>query len=253
MTTAVQVEGLFFGYDQRPLLKGVNLEVPSGSLTVLLGKNGSGKSTLLRLMGGLLPFEKGRVSLLGKDVRRISPSERAGLVGFLPQFHHPVFPFTVEEVVLTGRAAQVFFLPGKKDREKVRQALEALGLMDFRDRPYNELSGGERQLVMVARVLAQDPRIILLDEPLSHLDLANQVRLLRLLKDLTARGLTVLVVLHDPNTAVLYGDQMLFLKEGRILSPEKGRGPWEASFLSEVYDTPLITLPFKDRCLVLPG
>ena len=125
--------------------------------------------------------------------------------------------------MLTGRAAYVFSLPGRRDREKADQAIAEVGIEALRDRPYTELSGGERQLVMIARVLAQEPRVILLDEPLSHLDLANQVRFLRLVKKLTAGGLTVLAVLHDPNLAFLSGDHFVFLKDGRVRETGRGR------------------------------
>ena len=160
---------------------------------------------------------------MGKDLNRLSLSERGKLIGFLPQFHNPVFPFTVREVVLTGRAAYVFSQPGRRDREKADQAIAEVGIEELRDRPYTELSGGERQLVMIARVLAQEPRVILLDEPLSHLDLANQVRFLGLVKKLTAGGLTVLAVLHDPNLAFLSGDHFVFLKDGQVRETAEGR------------------------------
>ncbi len=213
---AINVQNVSFTYDGLTVLKDISLQVPAGGFTVLLGKNRSGKSTLLKLMAGLLPNKEGRVEILGKDLGRLTLSERGKLIGFLPQFHTPVFPFTVREVVLTGRAAYVFSQPGKRDREKADQAIAEVGIEELRDRPYTELSGGERQLVMIARVLAQEPQVILPDEPLSHLDLANQVRFLRLVKKLTAGGLTVLAVLHDPNLAFLSGDHFIFLKDGKV-------------------------------------
>jgi iron complex transport system ATP-binding protein len=179
---AIHVHHVHFAYDSRTVLQDVSLQAPTGEFTILLGKNGSGKSTLLRLLAGLLPLKEGTVEILGKNLDRLSLAERGRLIGFLPQFHNPVFPFSVREVVLTGRAAYVFSVPGRKDRDKADQAIAEVGLEPLRDRPYTELSGGERQLVMIARVLAQEPKVILLDEPLSHLDLANQVRFLGLVK-----------------------------------------------------------------------
>jgi iron complex transport system ATP-binding protein len=155
-------------------------------------------------------------------------------------------------VVLTGRASYVFSTPSRRDKERAGQAIAEVGLEGFRKRPYTELSGGERQLVMIARVLAQEPRLILLDEPLSHLDLANQARFLKLIKRLNASGMTILAVLHDPNAAFLSGDHFIFLKDGRIYEGEEGQAPWNAEFLSAVYGTPIKTIPFQDRSLVVP-
>jgi iron complex transport system ATP-binding protein len=249
---AINVQHVNFTYDGRAVLQDISLRVPAGAFTVLLGKNGSGKSTLLKLMAGLLPFKIGTIEIMGKDLNRLPLSERGKLIGFLPQFHNPIFPFTVREVVLTGRAAYVFSLPGKRDREKADQAIAEVGIEELRDRPYTELSGGERQLVMIARVLAQEPQVILLDEPLSHLDLANQVRFLSLVKKLTAGGLTVLAVLHDPNLAFLSGDHFIFLKDGKVRKTAETEFPWEAALLSEVYGTPIETIPFRSRSLVIP-
>jgi iron complex transport system ATP-binding protein len=249
---AVTVEKVSFEYDEIPVLKDISFEVPEGKFTALLGKNGSGKSTLLRLIAGLLPLRMGRIRILGEDLHSLNLSRRARLVGYLPQFHSPVFPFTVEEVVLTGRASYVFSTPSRRDREKAAQAIAEVGLEELRKRPYTELSGGERQLVMIARVLAQEPRVILLDEPLSHLDLANQARFLGLIKRLTASGMTILAVLHDPNAAFLSGDHFIFLKDGRVHKAVEGQAPWNADFLSDVYGTSIKTIPFGSRSLIVP-
>jgi iron complex transport system ATP-binding protein len=249
---ALMVEELTFAYEGRPVLENIGLRAPEGEFTVLLGKNGSGKSTLLKCLAGLVPFQKGRIAVLGKDLRRLPLRERAKLIGYLPQFHQPVFPFTVEEVVLTGRAAYVYFTPAKQDKLKADQAMERVGLGDFRKRPYSELSGGERQLVLIARLLAQEPRIILLDEPLTHLDLPNQIRFLKMIKEFTDSGLTVLAVLHELNSALLHGDHFIFLKEGRVRPLATGENPWDAGLLSEVYGTPVETVPFRERFLVIP-
>ena len=249
---AIRVQNVSFTYDGLAVLKDVSLQVPAGAFTVLLGKNGSGKSTLLKMMAGLLHYKTGTIEILGKGLNRLALSERGKLIGYLPQFHTPVFPFTVREVVLTGRAAYVFSQPSNRDREKAEQAIAEVGIEELRDRPYTELSGGERQLVMIARVMAQEPKVILLDEPLSHLDLANQARFLGLVKKLTASGLTVLAVLHDPNLAFLSGDHFVFLKDGRVLETPEGECPWEAGLLSKVYGTPIETIPFRDRALVVP-
>ena len=249
---ALIVENLTFGYEGRPVLRDIFLQAPKGKFTVLLGKNGSGKSTLLKCMAGLMAAQKGRIMVFGRDLSRLSLSERAKLIGYLPQFHHPVFPFTVEEVVLTGRASYVFFTPGQKDKDKVGEAIKRVGLEAFRKRPYSELSGGERQLVLIARLLAQEPKIVVLDEPLSHLDFPNQIKFLNLIKEFTLSDLTVIAVLHDLNSAFLHGDHFIFLKDGMIRKSGQEGNPWDSETLTDVYSTPIETVPFQERSLVIP-
>jgi iron complex transport system ATP-binding protein len=246
----VEVEKLSFSYGEAPVLQDVNLSVPQGKFMVILGKNGSGKSTLLKLIAGMLTPQGGRIRIRGKDLGKIGMAERAKMVGYLSQFHQPVFPFTVEEVVLTGRASYIFSMPKPEDRARGLEAIQRVGIEDLRERPYNELSGGERQLVMIARVLAQEPRIILLDEPISHLDLANQTKFLTLIKKLVTSGMTVLAVLHDPNTAFLYGDEILFAHRGSIRKAEEGKEPWDSKTLSEVYGIPVKVGRVGDQLLV---
>jgi iron complex transport system ATP-binding protein len=246
----VTIQNLSFGYSGQPVLREVNLEIREGVFTVILGKNGSGKSTLLKLIAGMLIPEEGRIEVMGKDVDALPMSERAKLLGYLSQFHQPVFPFTVEEVVLTGRASYVFSLPKPLDREIALEAIRRVGIENLRKRFYNELSGGERQLVMIARVLAQEPKVILLDEPVSHLDLANQTKFLRLIKNLVAGGITVLAVLHDPNVAFSYGEEFLFAYGGTVRRPVKGTNPWDPAVLSEVYGTPIKVFQMENQLLV---
>jgi iron complex transport system ATP-binding protein len=248
----IALRNLDFSYGDLKVLHDITLDVPDGKFSVILGRNGSGKSTLLKLIAGMLPYKHGQIDILGNDLNRLATSERAMLIGYLPQFHSPAFPFTVEDVVLTGRAAYVFALPGRKDKAKADEVIERVGIHELRHRPYTELSGGERQLVMIARVLAQEPKVILLDEPLSHLDLANQVRLLSLIRELVASGLTVMAVLHDPNIAFMYGDVFILMKDGTIRRLDKGGNPWDASTVTDLYGVTVEAIAFKDRALVIP-
>ncbi len=253
MNDALRVERLSFRYGKRLVLDDIHLVMREGTFTVLLGKNGSGKSTLLRVMAGLAQCGSGKIELLGKDLRSLSASSRARILGFLPQQHRPVFPFSVEDVVLTGRACHVTLIPGKKDREKAFEAMDRVGIMHLAGRSFTELSGGEQQMVMIARVLAQEPRIILLDEPTAHLDFVNQARLLDLIRELVDSGLTVAAVLHDPNLAFLYGDEFVFLKNGRLQSVSSSQKPWDGSLLNAVYEMDVHTVPYGKRALVIPG
>jgi iron complex transport system ATP-binding protein len=252
IAAAIKVERLHFSYGGKPILKGVDLTVPERKFTVVLGRNGSGKSTLLRVMAGLAESKQGRVEFLGADLKQLSTSRRAKIVGYLPQQHRPVFPFLVEDVVLTGRASYVTLVPGKEDRGKALEAMDQAGITHLAGRAFTELSGGEQQLVMIARVLAQEPRIVLLDEPTAHLDFVNQARLLGLIRELVHSGLTVVAVLHDPNAAFLYGDQFLFLRDGLIEPLGTSDQPWDSRFLKTVYGIELLAVPYLDRALIVP-
>ena len=247
------MEHVVFRYGAHLVLDDVSLEIPRGKLSVLLGRNGSGKSTLLRVMAGIAHCVKGKVEYFGEDGRLMTTRRRSGVVGYLPQQHRAVFPFSVEDVVLTGRAGAVTLLPRQTDRRTARDAMERVGMLHLAQRPYTELSGGEQQLVMIARVLAQEPKIILLDEPTSHLDFINQARLLRLLQSLVASGLTVVAVLHDPNLAFLYGDHFVFLKDGRIQTAAEDESAWDRVFLESLYGVELVSIPFRKRAFVFPA
>ena len=250
--TAVSVQALSWRYHQQTVLKDISFAIPVGSFVAILGKNGCGKSTLLRCLAGMLPIPSGTVFITGVDLGKASSAERAKLIGYLPQFHDPVFPFTVEEVVLTGRTAQIFLTPSAQDYDKARQALKVVGIEPLRHRPYTELSGGERQLVMITRIIAQSPRVILLDEPLSHLDLCNQIHLLNLLRRLTGEGITVLAVMHDPTLALTYCDNHLFLKDGQLQPPPQDTALYE-TFLSEIYHTSLQLIQYQGKTIVIPA
>lgn len=249
---ALTVTNLTFAYGSEPVLRDVSFHAPEGRLTVLLGRNGCGKSTLLKALAGVNPLQQGSVTVGGQELAMLSGGARAGLIGYLPQFHQTVFPFTVEDVVLTGRAAYVLSTPSGIDRDKARRAIDAVGIGHLAKRPYTDLSGGERQMVMIARVLAQNPKVILLDEPASHLDLANQRRLFAIIRRITSAGTTVVAVLHDPNMAFLNADQVIFLKEGRIAVPSEGSPPWDPAFIGDIYGVPLCAFPYRDRALVIP-
>lgn len=251
-TEALRVSGVCFSYGDSPVLRHVDFPVEAGTFTVVLGRNGSGKSTLFRLLAGILRPQKGTVSVFGRPLHDLSFRERTRLLGFLPQHHHPVFPFSVEDVVLTGRAAWVGFTPKEEDRLAAARALERLGIAHLRGKPYTELSGGEQQLVLIARVLAQNPRLLLLDEPTSHLDFVNANRLLALIRESLCPEMTVVSILHDPNLAFRHGTHFLFLAEGKILRPSEEIAPWDRELLRLVYGVAMETVPYGDRAFVVP-
>ena len=209
----IALNEIVFAYANRQVVKRANLHLPAGQFGAILGRNGSGKSTLLRIAAGVQAPQSGQVLVAGHDLGQMDIRQRAKHVGFLAQFHQPEFSFLVREVVLTGRASSVFSVPGAADYAAAEQAMHELGISHLADRSYDELSGGERQMVMVARLLAQAPSALLLDEPVSSLDLANQIHLLQTLRRLADKGLTVLAILHDPNHALMFSDELVLLRK----------------------------------------
>ncbi len=249
---AITVKNLSFAYNGSHVLDNVNAFIEEGKLSFILGKNGSGKSTFLRILAGLLPYEMGDVHIFGNDTLKLSYAKRATIVGFLNQHHKAIFPFSVEDVVLTGRAGYVNFIPKKSDKQAASVAIEKIGISHLRNRVYTELSGGEQQLVMIARVLAQNPKVLLLDEPTTHLDLCNQSRVLELLRTLSNDGLTIVAVLHDPNLAFLYGDDFLFVKDKQLIRSEPSVNAWDVNFLKTIYHGNLEAISHNGRALVIP-
>ncbi len=197
--------------------------------------------------------KKDSVFINNLDINSMSLKSRSKMLGFLGQKHKAVFPFTVEEVVMTGRAAYINFVPDKKDVDIVNDVLALTGILHLKNRYYTELSGGEQQLVMIARVLSQQAPILLLDEPTTHLDFCNQEKVLSLIKELTNNNLTVIAVLHDPNLAFLYGDHFVFLKNGEIVKTNDNNQAWDASFLESIYETKVHAIPYEGKALIIPS
>lgn len=214
----LRIESLAVGYGGEPVLKGLNLAVARGEFLVVVGPNGSGKSTLVRAVTGALSPAEGRILLDGRDLRGLRPREVARTLAVVAQDTSVGFPFTVEEIVALGRIPHLPPLRSEtpRDRAAVERAMRLTGTQPLAGRLVTALSGGERQRVMVARALAQEPRLLILDEPTAHLDIAHQVELLDLVRRLNrTEGLTVLAILHDLNLAALYADRLVMLKDGR--------------------------------------
>jgi len=234
----LELERVGFKYGEKRVLQDVTLTVAKGEFFGILGPNGSGKSTLLNLIDGIrLPCE-GEIRLKGIAPGKMQRRDVARLVAVVPQEASWVFPLTVEEVVLMGRTPHIGRLAFESERDLAvaRSAMEATDILPFAARLMETLSGGERQRVLIARALAQEPEVILLDEPTSSLDIAHQIRTLDLIRSLSrSAGLTVVSVTHDVNLAALYCDRIALLEEGRLRSLGC---PWEViteSHIKEVY------------------
>jgi len=214
-----RVEKMSFSYGDSPVLQDIDLKIDEGEFLGILGPNGSGKSTLLKTMSGLLRPDQGRVYLGQREVQRIPPGERARLIGVVPQETHLDFPFMLEEVVAMGRYPHLGWWGTLRyqDMEQVEEALATTGLLNLRHRNIHQLSGGERQRGIIARALAQDPRVLLLDEPVANLDIKYQQEVFELLLKLNQReGLTIILISHDLNLAAQYCDNLLLLDQGQI-------------------------------------
>jgi iron complex transport system ATP-binding protein len=214
-----RVEHLRFRYDEAWVLDGLDFSVGGGSFTGLIGPNGSGKTTLLKLLAGLFPAGSGTISLQGSDIRRRPGRERARLIGYVPQESRAVFQQPVLEYVLMGRAPRTPWIgfDRPEDVRVAQAALRKIGIEHLADRDIQDLSGGEGQMARIARALAQQPEVLLLDEPTAFLDLSHQVAIYETLLDLNrTEGLTVLSVSHDLNLAAQYCDHLILLNGGRI-------------------------------------
>ncbi len=223
--TAIRVEDLTFAYKGRPILAEITLAVKAGEFFALIGPNGSGKTTLLRAISGVIPMDTGTVYLDFVDgqshpVSQLAPKELARSLAALEQEVHVAFDFTVRETVSLGRLPHSRKLKplAEEDRRVVEEAMERVGVAQFADRSIHSLSSGERQRVFLAMALAQEPKVLLLDEPTAHLDLKYQIEIMELIRGLSKRGLTVICALHDLNLAARYADRVGVLSQGRLVA-----------------------------------
>jgi len=254
----IRVEGLSFSHhhSSKAIVENVSFSVANGRIAVLLGANGSGKTTLFKCIAGLWQPCAGKVLLDGRETDRLNFRERALLLALVPQDHTPPFPYTALEAVLMGRAPHVgmYASPSAADMEKARAALETVGVGHMADRPYNRVSGGERQLILIARALAQEAPILLLDEPTSHLDFRNQHAVLTMVRRVAKeKGLTVLMTLHDPNLAAYFAHQVVLLKEGRIMSDGTPAEVLTQPHLEALYDVGIGIMADAERRMFYPS
>jgi cobalamin transport system ATP-binding protein len=256
--TALAVRELTVDLDRTPVLHGVNCAAAPGGWLALIGPNGAGKTTLLRATAGLVPY-RGAILLGGADIRSLRLRERARLIAYVPQ--QPVLPpdMTVEEYVLLGRTPHLGYLgylggPGRRDRERAADALARLDVTRFAARRLASLSGGERQRVVLARALAAEPRVLLLDEPTSMLDIGHQQQVLELVDGLRRDdGLTVLSTLHDLTTAGQYADEVVLLDSGHVAAAGPAPDVLTADLIARVYAARVtVTVGPDSRPVVTP-
>jgi iron complex transport system ATP-binding protein len=252
---SLAANALAYGYREREIGRDIALDLAGGEVLALLGPNGHGKTTLLKTLLGLLPAKGGALTLDGKPLAHLSIGERARALAYVPQVHAGTFAFSVSEVVLMGRTARssLFAAPSAHDRDMVQAMLRRLGINHLAGRPYTEISGGERQLVMIARALAQEPRYVILDEPTASLDFGNQGKVMSQIRRLAGEGLGVLFTTHDPNQALRYADRALLLRDGRALASGKAAELLTPERLAELYGVAIETVRGDGKLAFLPG
>lgn len=213
----LDIQGISFNYNSIPVLQDVGMRVEVGELVALLGPNGSGKTTLLKCIAKMLKPRRGAVMVGGQRLEKLDSREVARLLGYVPQSANNVFPCSVFDAVLIGRRPRMAWGVRREDRVMVSHALEMMGLQHMANRSFNQISAGEQQKVLIARALAQEPDVLLLDEPTSNLDLKHQLEVLSTLRKVTReKGVSALIAIHDLNLASRFSDQIVFLKDGIV-------------------------------------
>ena len=237
MGVTVETRDLEIGYPGVAIGTGISIMAGPGAVYCLLGPNGSGKTTLFKTLLGLIPARLGQVLLSGQPIESLSRVEIARRVAYVPQGHAAPFAYPVQEIVLMGRTARLgmFAQPGELDREIVGAVLERLRIAHLADADYTRLSGGQRQLVLVARALAQETPVLILDEPTANLDFGNQALVLREIAGLAGGGLTVILSTHDPDHALAIGTEVALLHEGGIQATGSPISALRPEVLSSVY------------------
>jgi len=241
--SSLEIRHVSFSYLDGLVLRDIDLLVKAGERVGLLGPNGSGKTTLLKLASGLLRPTRGEIYLGDADLRQLTRRQVAQKVAVVPQQLRMPFAFSVREMVMLGRTPFVRALSseGEADRRAVRQAMELTNTEALGNRTFNELSGGERQKVILAMALAQDPKLLLLDEPTVHLDVNHQVEILELIKALNLeKGITIIAAMHDLNLAALYFDRLILLKEGSIFANGPPAEVLTEDVIRQVYAAPVL-------------
>ena len=258
METALELRNLTAGYRHAPVIRDVSFALPQGSIAALIGPNGAGKTTLLRTITGLLPPLSGSLRMFGSDLSRLSARDRARLVGVVPQDMETPMAFTVGEIVMMGRTSAIrpWQPPSADDRRIAERAMAYTDVIDLQDRRFTELSGGERQRAVIAMVLAQQPRIILMDEPTSHLDMNHRMEVMQIVERMNReQGVTVLIVSHDLNLAAEFCSRLFLLDHGALAADGTPREVLTEEQLRRVYhcDVRVQENPANGSVLVLPS
>lgn len=256
MVERISVEKVSYSYDDdRWALQYISFRVKPGEIFALFGPNSSGKTTLLRCISGLLKPKAGKIKVDGQNLTEMPAAERARRVAVVHQIHQSTFPYNVETMVLMGRTPHIGFLgtPDPKALAVARRAIEDMGISHLSHRPINHLSGGERQLVLIARSLAQEAGVLLLDEPTTYLDFRNQNQVLQQVRSLVEkRDLAVVITLHDPNLVIQHAHRVLLLQEGQVVGEGTPREQLRRETLEKIYHLPVEEVISGDHFFLVP-
>lgn len=248
----LKIKDLEFDYASRPVLKDINFNLCAGEITAICGPNGVGKSTFLKCINRLLK-PRGKIWLGDHDLGRMNMRNVARHIGYVPQRINNIFSVTVFEMVLMGRCPHIGWNSSEADREKVISILNLMGLEEYALSDFNQLSGGQQQKVIISRALAQEPDILLLDEPTSSLDLKHQLEVMELLKGLVAeRNISVIMAVHDLNLASRYADKIIMMKDGRIYSAGSSSEVLTCEVILSVYAVIAVVREEAGRPYVIP-
>lgn len=253
MKMKLSIQGVSFGYPSTKVLDDVSVQVGEGEIMSILGPNGSGKSTLLKCIDGILRPQRGTILVTEMDTARLKPRDLAKLVGYVPQSAVDSFPFTVFDTVLMGRLPYLSWSPRRNDLDVVSELLELLELKGLALRHITELSGGERQKVLLARALAQQPKVLLLDEPTANLDIRHQMEVLSLVRHLVKeQNLSALIAMHDVNLACRFSDKIVLLKKGQISAAGDPASVITEASLRDVYGITAVVNKDSGRLYIIP-
>lgn len=232
------VEHLTFSYGSHIVLGDISFEAKEGELISILGPNGVGKSTLFRCILGLNHDYNGTITIDGRNMRALSERELARCIAYIPQSHYTAFNYSVLDMVLMGATNQLSGIgtPGKRQVEEALTALEKMQIIHLKDRGFSQISGGEQQLVLMARALLQNARIWLLDEPVANLDFGNQIKVLSILKKMTKEGYLVIQSTHNPDQTYLFSDRILALQKGKVIALGKPEEIYNIDLIKQLYD-----------------
>lgn len=255
MNQLMEIQNGSFSYDgENNIFRNINFSTDHGDVFCILGANGTGKTTLIKCLTGLMKLNSGTIILDGEDLDSLSAVSVAKKIGYIPQIHYSTFPFTVLDVVLMGRSPhlELFESPSEKDYKIARKALRSLNISHMEDKPYTEISGGEQQLVFIARVLAQEPDIMILDEPTSHLDFGNQIRTLKIIENLAKTGLSVIMSSHFPDHAFLSANKVAIMQDGSFLDVGSPEEVVTAENMEKAYGIKVEIADIHDRKACIP-